>query len=215
MGNWAEKATNNMLQLSRAKTLGEAMREWSTTGGYEDSHNIDEVCELCEHEGLRYQYEIENSINGHTLWVGSTCITKFVPLYENGREVIGEEAKATLLRRLQIDYEASSRESRAMELLRNLAIAEPTKFAHESWRMKWKLGYSARQMLMLSVACKKHGLAFNAADFRINTRKQSIVHQIAKLEPWQYRRLRSALPQSRRAEFDAFFRRATSPRFIL
>lgn len=68
MGTWAERATNNMLHLSRAKTLGEAMREWSTTGGYEDSHSVDEVCELCEHEGLRYQYEIENSITGHTLW---------------------------------------------------------------------------------------------------------------------------------------------------
>lgn len=211
MGNWAEKATNNMLHLSRAKTLGEAMREWSTTGGYEDSHSIDEVCELCEHEGLRYQYEIENSITGHALWVGSTCITKFVPLYENGREVIGEEAKASLLRKRQADYEASSREDRAIELLRKLALAEPTVFGQSSWRMKWKLGYSARQMLMLSVTCKNHALPFNAADFRINTRKQSIVQQVGELEPWQYRRLRAALPQSRRAEFDAFFRTLTRP----
>lgn len=211
MGSWAEKAADNMLHLSRAKTLGEAMREWSTTGGYEDSHSIDEVCELCEHEGLRYQYEIENSITGHTLWVGSTCITKFVPLYENGREVIGEEEKASLLRKRQADYEASSRENRAMELLRKLAIAEPTKFAQANWRMKWKLGYSARQMLMLSVACKNHKLPFNAADFRINTRKQSIVQQVRELEPWQYRRLRAALPQPRRIEFDALFRKlATS-----
>lgn len=214
MGSWAEKATSNMLHLSRAKTLGEAMREWSTTGGYEDSHSIDEVCELCEHEGLRYQYEIENSITGHSLWVGSTCITKFVPLYENGQEVIGEEAKARLLRNRQADYEASSRENRAMELLRKLAIAEPTKFAQAGWRMKWKIGYSARQMVMLSVSCKNHELPFNSADFRINTRKQSIVQQVRELEPWQYRRLRAALPQTRRAEFDAFFRKATSLRVI-
>lgn len=191
------------------------MREWSTTGGYEDSHSVDEVCELCEHEGLRYQYEIENSITGHTLWVGSTCITKFVPLYENGHEVIGEEAKASLLRKRQADYEASSRESRAMELLRKLAVAEPAKFAQASWRVQWKLGYSARQMLMLSVACKNHELPFNAADFRINTRKQSIVQQVRELEPWQYRRLRAALPQTRRAEFDASFRKSTSPKVIL
>lgn len=210
MGSWAEKAADNMLHLSRAKTLGEATREWSTTGGYEDSHSIDEVCELCEHEGLRYQYEIENSITGHTLWVGSTCITKFVPLYENGQEVIGEEEKASLLRERQADYEASSRENRAMELLRKLAIAEPTKFSQANWRIRWKLGYSARQMLMLSVACKNHKLPFNAADFRINTRKQSIVQQVRELKPWQYRRLRAALPQSRRVEFDAWFRAPTN-----
>lgn len=52
MGNWAEKAAANMLHLSKAKTLAAAMREWLTTGGYVDSHSIEEVCELCEHEAL-------------------------------------------------------------------------------------------------------------------------------------------------------------------
>jgi hypothetical protein len=52
MVNWAEKAAANMLHLSMTKNLAIAMREWSTTGGYEDSHSIDEICELCEHEGL-------------------------------------------------------------------------------------------------------------------------------------------------------------------
>jgi hypothetical protein len=207
MGNWAEKAAANMLHLSKAQTLALAMREWSTTGGYEDSHSIEEICELCEHEGLRYQYEIENAQTGHALWVGSTCITKFVPLYENGREVIGEEAKANLLRKRQAEYAANSREDRALDVLRKLAVADPTRFAQSSWRMKWKLGYSAKQMLMLSIACKDHALPFSASDFRINTRKQSIVEQVKALQPWQYRRLRAALPESRRAEIDAFFQK--------
>lgn len=205
MSNWAEKAAANMLHLSKANTLAEAMREWSTTGAYEDTHGIQEVCELCEHEGLRYQYEVENSKTGHTLWVGSTCITRFVPLYENGREVVGEEAKANLLRRCQAEYEAKSREERAFALLQQLASVEPTKFAQSSWRAKWKLGYSAKQMLLLSVTCKEHALPFSAGDFRINTRKQAIVQQVKELEPWQYRRLCAALPQSRHAEFDSFF----------
>lgn len=207
MGNWAEKAATNMLHLSRAQTLALAMREWSTTGGYEDSHSIEEICELCEHEGLRYQYEIENAQTGHALWVGSTCITKFVPLYENGREVIGEEEKATLLRKRQAEYAANSREERASDILRKLAVADPTRFAQFSWRTKWKLGYSAKQMLMLSIACKQNALPFSASDFRINTRKQAIVDQVKALQPWQYRRLRAALPDSRRAEIDAFFQK--------
>jgi len=210
MGNWAEKAAANMLHLSKAKMLATAMREWSTTGGYDDSHSIGEVCELCEHEGLRYQYEIENLQTGHTLWVGSTCITKFVPLYENGREVIGEDAKSNLLRKRQAEYEANSRENRAFALLQKLAMADPKRFMQSSWRIKWKLGYSAKQMQMLSIACKEHELPFNAADFRINTRKQSIVQQVKELQPWQYRRLRAALPESRRVEIDTFFRNRIS-----
>lgn len=205
MGDWTERAANNMLHLSKATTLAAAMREWSTTGGDEDSHSVDEVCELCEHEGLRYQHEIENSLTGQTLWVGSTCITKFVPLYENGIEVVGEEAKANLLRRMQSEYTANSREDRASALLQKLALVDPTRFDQSSWRIKWKVGYSAKQMLMLSLACKNHGVPFNAGDFRVNTRKQTIVQQVKELQPWQYRRLRAALPETRRAEFDAFF----------
>ena len=82
MSNWSEHAAANMIKLSQGNSLREAMREWGTTGGYEDTHSVGEVCELCEHEGLRYQYEIENRLTRHALWVGSTCITKFVPLYE-------------------------------------------------------------------------------------------------------------------------------------
>lgn len=206
MNIWADRATANMLRLSKAKTLKDAMREWATTGAYEDTHAIQETCELCENEGLRYQYEIENSVTGYVLWVGSTCITKFIPIYDKGLEVVGEEAKASLLRRRQSEYEARSREERAFAVLQQLATVEPATFAQASWRKNWKLGYSARQMLLLSVTCKEHALPFSAGDFRINTRRQGIVQQVKDLKPWQYRRLRAALPQSRHAEFDIFFK---------
>lgn len=206
MNTWTDKAEANMLHLSRANTLAEAMREWSTTGAYEDTHDIKGVCELCEHEHLRYQYEIENSTTNKSLWVGSTCITKFVPLYENGREVVGEEEKASLLRRRQSEYEAKSREDRAYAVLQQLATVAPDKFEQTSWRRNLELGYSARQMLLLSVTCKNHKIPFNAGDFRINTRKKGIVQQVKEWAPWQYRRLRAALPKSRHAEFDSFFK---------
>jgi hypothetical protein len=97
--------------------------------------------------------------------------------------------------------------NRAFDVLRKLAVADPTRFAQSSWRVKWKLGYSAKQMLMLSIACKQRALPFSASDFRINTRKQAIVDQVKALQPWQYRRLRAALPDSRRAEIDTFFQK--------
>ena len=210
MSTWAERATANLIHLSRANNLASAMREWSTTGGYDDTHNVEEVCELCEHEGLRYQYEIENLYTGHSLWVGSTCITKFVPLFENGEEVVGEEAKASLLRRRQAAHEASSREARAFEVLAHLASLESDIFRQASWQNKWKLGYSASQLKMVSAVCKKHSIPFNAADFRINTRRGNILQQVRELEPWQYRRLRAALPKARQLEFDALFLRRLS-----
>lgn len=205
MNNWSERAAENMIRLSQSPSLAAAMREWGTTGGYEDTHSIAEVCELCEHEGLRYQYEIENRITRYVLWVGSTCITKFVPLFEGGIEVTGEDAKANLLRRRQAAHEANSREERAFATLAQLAIKQPVIFGQQSWRTKWKNGYSARQLILVSVACRKSEIPFNAADFRINTRREAIVQQVMELEAWQYRRMRGALPQSRVKEFDAVF----------
>jgi hypothetical protein len=205
MTNWSERAAENMIRLSQSISLGAAMREWGTTGGYEDTHSIAEVCELCEHDGLRYQYEIENRFTHSVLWVGSTCITKFVPLFEAGVEVIGDEAKANLLRRRQAAHEAHSREERASATLAQLAVKQPKIFSQKSWHAQWKNGYSARQLILVSVACKKDEISFNAADFRINTRREAIVRQVMALEPWQYRRMRGALPKSRLKEFDAVF----------
>lgn len=205
MSNWAENAAINMIRLSRADNLKEAMREWGTTGGYDDSHSIEEVCELCEHEGLRYQFEIENRMTNAILWVGSTCVTRFVPLYENGIEILGESEKAQILTRRQKEFVNTTRQARAELIISQLAVKEPSVFKGGKWISEWELGYSAKQLMMLSAACRKHSILFNAYDFRINTRKQRVVNQIFELEPWQYRRLRAAFTSKRQIEFDAFF----------
>lgn len=205
MVSWLDRAEDNLLHKSVSKNLSPAMREWSTTGGYEDSHGVDEVCELCEHKGLRYLYEIENARTGHSLWVGSICITKFIPLYENGSEVIGEKEKSALLKKRQAEYEANSREQRAMSLLNELTRIDPGIFSNYKWRSNWRLGYSVKQLVMISTICKKQSLLFNAGDFKINTRRESNLTQLRALEAWQYRRLRAALPKARRNEFDQVF----------
>lgn len=207
MSNWAAAATANLVKNSMAKNLKDAMREWRTTGGFEDSHDTAEICELCEHEGLRYQFEIENRYTRRIMWVGSTCIVHFIPLYDKGVEIVGDEEKAGLLRRRQAEYAAQSREERARQVLQQLSVKEPAVYAQSGWFVNWARGYSAKQMVMLSAACKRHDIAFSSSDFRINTRRDNIVEQVRSLEPWQYRRLRGALPKSRHAEFDAHFRK--------
>ncbi|HEY6529158.1 MAG TPA: hypothetical protein VIZ65_10725 [Cellvibrionaceae bacterium] len=204
--DWANKAANNMLGLSRSKVLAAAMKEWTTTGGYDDTQGANEVCELCEHEGLRYQFEIENVLTKKSLWIGSTCITRFVSLFENGIEILGEENKLNLLNRRRSQYEAISRQDRAFEVLDKLAEKEREIFGAAKWKLKWKLGYSAHELKMVSALCKKHQVVFNSESFKINTRRGSIVEQVRQLERWQYLRLRAALPASRQAQFNDFFK---------
>ncbi|ECF2367221.1 hypothetical protein E1890_21575 [Salmonella enterica subsp. enterica serovar Mountpleasant] len=81
MASWLDKARDNMLRYSSGQAWPAVMKEWSVTGGFIDSHSINKTCELCDNEGLRYQFQITNRLTHYSLWVGSTCINKFVPVF--------------------------------------------------------------------------------------------------------------------------------------
>ncbi|EME7683395.1 hypothetical protein VZ882_004340, partial [Salmonella enterica] len=74
MASWLDKARDNMLRYSSGQAWPAVMKEWSVTGGFIDSHSINKTCELCDNEGLRYQFQITNVLTHYSLWVGSTCI---------------------------------------------------------------------------------------------------------------------------------------------
>ena len=76
--NWASRAAENILPLSREKmNLASALAEWLYTGDTYDLEKPIETCELCGHPDLRYQFRIENRHNGNELLVGSECINRF------------------------------------------------------------------------------------------------------------------------------------------
>ncbi len=72
------RVAENLLPFSEAQTVTLALREWHYTGNCVDhGPDADEICELCDHRGLRHHFEIQNDITSHLLWVGSRCIKKF------------------------------------------------------------------------------------------------------------------------------------------
>ena len=77
MSNWAERASASLLPLSRASTLGAALKEWTYTGRFFDLEAADGTCELCGQQELRYHFEIENGDTSASLLVGSECIKRF------------------------------------------------------------------------------------------------------------------------------------------
>lgn len=74
---WDERASANLLPLSRAITLAAALQEWAYTGYCEDYGRPFEACQLCDQPELRYHFEIRNRLTQHVLLVGSECITRF------------------------------------------------------------------------------------------------------------------------------------------
>ena len=79
------RVCQNILPLSQADKVPEALKEWFFNGYAEDHDKPVATCELCDKYGLRYRFQIENHLNQNKLWVGSECILKFaIPVYEAG-----------------------------------------------------------------------------------------------------------------------------------
>jgi hypothetical protein len=102
MKTYTQRVRDNILPLSVGSSLPGAFEEWSFTENYEDHGHPIEVCQLCEHEELRYHFEIRNALTGHTLWVGSQCILQFgLSVFEDGKRLDESGARKKLNRLMQ------------------------------------------------------------------------------------------------------------------
>lgn len=84
---------------SEDQTLKNLIEQWFYTGICVDYQKAKQACELCEHQGLRWHFEIQNRYNDNTLNIGSRCITKFSDDYglaveDNGERFTGSDAKS-------------------------------------------------------------------------------------------------------------------------
>jgi len=181
------------------------LRDWRCTYAFVDLVEATGRCELCNHQHIRYKFEIENLKTKEHLWVGSECIRKFIPMFDSrGIEIRGERRKEAVLEKITTDFRTKARQQRAFKILNDLAAVD-NRFDEPTWRENWKQGYSARQLQLLAVCCKVNAIPFNSSDFRINTRKGWVRERIRELQDWQYRQLRGALTGDRIREFDPFF----------
>lgn len=75
--SWLRRATENLFKKSEEKDdFQKARNEW-LYNGLEDNEYCEAECELCNHEEIRYEYTIINSLNKNVMIVGSECIKKF------------------------------------------------------------------------------------------------------------------------------------------
>lgn len=120
MRTYPQRVRENILPLSIASALPEAFEEWSFTERTVDHKASVETCQLCEHEQLRYHFEIRNALTKQTLWVGSQCILQFdLSVFEAGRRLSPAETKKKLNRLMQ-----RMRLQSCLRALEKLAAAE-------------------------------------------------------------------------------------------
>ncbi len=129
MNHWMKTAKENLLRSSINKeNFSEAKKEWQVTSRIFDNFGDDAdfsetapCCELCEHENLRWQFEIINTKNSLLLLVGSTCIKQFdIPIInEDLSTLTGEERDRTLQKRID-DQKKEKNHNEILEKLRKL-----------------------------------------------------------------------------------------------
>ncbi len=82
--SYLAKVAANILPLSDADEVSQALKEWYFTDGIHDHEVATETCELCDHEDIRYHFQIKNKHTDNILWVGSSCILRFgIAVYED------------------------------------------------------------------------------------------------------------------------------------
>lgn len=193
---YAQTVRNNILPLSVGDTLPKAFEEWSFTEIVKDHGAPTETCELCGQKELRYHYLIQNSLTGHSLWVGSHCILKFgLSVFENGRKLTPEQAKKKLDRLAQqmrldscIKALSIAAEKENSELLRN-AI----KFYQKNKWLTPKFG----QVVLWRL--KKDDVDHSPSFFKITLKRSVDKDQIREMEEFKLRSLWPALTSSQKS----------------
>lgn len=80
-----------LLNASISTSWADAVNEWHVAGCH-DNHDCSEIC-LCGHDGIRYEFTIENSLNGNRLSpIGSRCILNFGNVELKNEIKVWEEA---------------------------------------------------------------------------------------------------------------------------
>lgn len=202
MGNfWLENSKRNI--FSRSKNTADftaACLEWKVTDRVIDNYeglNIDEdppevSCDLCEHEQIRWQFEIINENNKNTMMVGSSCIERFNIRYiKNGRVLSSEERKSTLARQIQdiIATKKFEQGLNALRLLYKVNERDREKITDFGKYFKWKKKLKPWMAVFASLWMEECGIMFDHSWYSIHLRDSDSQDYIKNFNEESYARL--------------------------
>lgn len=199
--SWKENSVKNLLPLSLEQaSFSVALREWLYTGDTYDLEVPEELCELCEHPEIRYQFKIINRNNGNELLVGSECINKFgiIASDELGNLLNSEASRRRVNRdRRQLISEARSR--------RQIATLVELSKLEQDFDINSFIGYvqdrkafTASQLSLLFWRLSEHNILYNPRDFKIVMRRDREKAQLVSMQDFKLRKLWPAMSPTQR-----------------
>lgn len=89
---YLKRVARNIIPLSKANDVWDAMDEWEWTGRMKDDGENIHDCEYCDHHPIRYRYDIKNKHTGFHLLIGSECIIKYkVAVFDEDGDLMTDE----------------------------------------------------------------------------------------------------------------------------
>ncbi len=204
MSNWAERASASLLPLSRASTLGAALKEWTYTGRFFDLEAADGTCELCGQQELRYHFEIENDGTSASLLVGSECIKRFeiAGIDEQGRRLDARDM-GKLVDRHRRGLVEDARKQRVMTALLKLGRKAPDFDAQNFIAFVDDKGaFTPNQVAMIFWRLGSAGVEYRPADWKVRLRRDSDIGQLRTMKPAAFKRVMAALTAAQRRRID-------------
>lgn len=168
MRNYPQRVRDNILPLSVAGNLPKAFEEWSFTENTFDHEEAVETCQLCEHEEIRYHFEIRNALTNKTLWVGSQCILKFdLSVFENENRLTSSQAKKKLERLTQ-----QMRLESCLKALKKLVGTEDNKILSSALDFYERNKYLTPKLAFVVLwRLQHHKIDHSSSFFKINLKK--------------------------------------------
>jgi hypothetical protein len=201
MSIWLENSEKNLLPLSAEKeNFAVAIKEWFYTDELIEYEEPEEICELCEKDGLKYHFQIKNEI-GNTLWVGSKCIEKFgITIYdENGIEIT-ENKEAYLINQAKKKHVKDT-----LSKLSNIntpgniqghSFKELDSYCINNYNIEGK--FDAKMVNYLFQRFENEKIRFRSNCFKIDLRADESKKLLLNLKIVQYKRIKGALSVSQR-----------------
>ena len=195
--NWLNKVAQNIFPLSTEQSdVRKALMEWEYQGNFYDLETPSEVCELCEHTDIRYQFEIINRNTNAVLQIGSECVTKFGGISvvdEQGNAVGQREAKQRVAR----DKHKLIKDAQTKSVINSLILLamKDKEFSIENFigYYKERGAFTPLQLATLVWRLEKNDVKFNSIHFKMVMRRDREKEQLRDMEKWRLKKIYSCL----------------------
>lgn len=199
--SWMERVKKNIFPVSKEKVnIRKALDEWTYEGNMFDVEVADETCELCDQPHIRYQFEIVNSQNDNSLFIGSECITRFKisVIDEAGKKLSYEDAKKKVSKdRSKLVTEA--KEKSVLNTLVKLSSID-NEFNIEDFikYFKERKAFTPKQLALLVWRLEKAKIDFNKSHFKLTIKRNREKEQLLTLDDWKLKGIFDCLSSSQK-----------------